>query len=39
MGINLQVRTGSEAAVKSYESIGYVAEEVSSLGLRLVNDQ
>ena len=30
MGINLQVRTGNEAAVKSYESIGNAAEEVRS---------
>ena len=37
--INLQVRAGNEASVKFSESIGYVAEEVSSLGLRLVNDQ
>ncbi len=37
--INLQVRAGNDAAVKFYESIGYVAEEVSSLGLRLVDDQ
>ena len=36
--INLQVRAGNEAAVKFYESIGFAAEEVSSLGLRLVDD-
>ncbi len=36
--INLQVRSGNETAVKFYESIGYTAEAVSSLGLRLVDD-
>jgi len=37
--INLQVRAGNETAVKFYESIGYTAETVSSLGLRLEDDQ
>ena len=37
--INLQVRAGNETAVKFYESIGYTAEAVISLGLRLVDDQ
>ena len=37
--INLQVRAGNETAVKFYESLGYSHEEVSSLGLRLIDDQ
>lgn len=37
--INVQVRSGNETAVKFYESIGYVADDVRSMGLRLVDDQ
>ena len=35
---NLQVRAGNEVAVKFHESLGYAPEEVSSLGLRLIED-
>ena len=37
--INLQVRAGNDAAVKFYEIVGYTVEDVSSLGLRLVDDE
>ena len=33
--INLQVRSGNESAVKFYESIGYLDDNVTSFGLRL----
>ena len=36
--INLQVRSGNEAAVKFYESIGYLDDNVTSFGLRLNTD-
>ena len=36
--INLQVRTGNTAALGFYESLGYVEDEVSSFGRRLVID-
>ena len=36
--INLQVRSGNEAAVKFYESIGYLDDNVTSFGLRLNPD-
>ena len=36
--INLQVRSGNESAVKFYESIGYLDDNVTSFGLRLNPD-
>jgi ribosomal protein S18 acetylase RimI-like enzyme len=36
--INLQVRSGNESAVKFYESIGYLDDNVTSFGLRLSAD-
>ena len=33
--INLQVRSGNASAVKFYESIGYLDDNVTSFGLRL----
>ena len=36
--INLQVRSGNEAAVNFYESIGYSDDNVTSFGLRLIPD-
>jgi len=36
--INLQVRSGNESAVKFYESIGYLNDNVTSFGLRLNPD-
>ncbi len=36
--INLQVRSGNESAVKFYESIGYLDDNVTSFGLRLKPD-
>lgn len=36
--INLQIRTSNIEAVKFYESIGYKADDVVSMGKRLVED-
>ena len=36
--INLQVRSGNDAAIHFYESIGYTDDSVKSLGLRLIPD-
>jgi ribosomal protein S18 acetylase RimI-like enzyme len=36
--INLQVRSGNDAAIGFYESIGYADDSVTSLGLRLILD-
>ncbi|MFM7061230.1 MAG: GNAT family acetyltransferase [Actinomycetes bacterium] len=36
--INLQVRTGNDAANSFYESLGYSDDGVTSFGLRLVHD-
>jgi ribosomal protein S18 acetylase RimI-like enzyme len=36
--INLQVRSGNDAAIGFYESIGYTDDSVTSLGLRLIPD-
>lgn len=36
--INLQVRSGNDAAIDFYESIGYTEDSVTSLGLRLFPD-
>ena len=36
--INLQVRSGNESAVKFYASIGYLEDNVTSFGLRLIPD-
>lgn len=37
--INLQVRAGNDAAIAFYRRIGYAADEVVSLGKRLVPDR
>ena len=36
--ISLQVRSGNESAVKFYASIGYLEDNVTSFGLRLIPD-
>lgn len=36
--INLQIRSGNDAAIGFYESIGYTDDSVTSLGLRLFPD-
>jgi ribosomal protein S18 acetylase RimI-like enzyme len=36
--INLQVRDGNDDAVRFYEALGYVDDQVTSFGLRLVID-
>lgn len=36
--VNLQVREANEAAIKFYQSLGYSADKVISMGKRLEND-
>lgn len=36
--VNLQIRTSNLDAVRFYESIGYVADDVVSMGRRLIDD-
>ena len=37
--INLQVRTGNQAAIDFYEAIGFSFDDVVSMGRRLVDDE
>lgn len=37
--VNLQIRTSNTAALSFYESVGYVLDDVVSMGRRLVNDE
>lgn len=37
--INLQVRAGNEAAIDFYPQLGYVVDEVTSMGKRLADDR